>query len=413
MLPAYHTALRIGTAALRVNPLRTTLSTLGVIIGVAALVAVLSLGDGMERTARERIGATSDLQAMSVASRTVENMDGDFFPLADTLALTSSEIQAIASLPGTATTAVALEGRSEVRLRDGGARRMARVRAIRGQPMADSSIVHGRALTAGDDSVRAMSAVISHFLARRLTPDPGGIPALVGQQLLVFGDTLQIVGVAARHAADMIPTVQLPYATAEALLTRVTGTVLPTVVVRARSIEAVAPVKAGIEAILARRTPEWKQQFEVATYEGRAAQVAQGILIFKLLMGAITGISLLVGGIGIMNVLLASVSERTREIGIRRATGATRRDILLQFLSESVAISGFGSVVGIVVGLLGAFGITAAIRQFSSAAFVQASFTWGSVLAAAAASLLIGLLFGMYPARRAAWLSPIDAIRHE
>lgn len=413
MLPAYHTALRIGTAALRVNPLRTTLSTLGVIIGVAALVAVLSLGDGMERTARERIGATSDLQAMSVASRTVENMDGDFFPLADTLALTSAEIQAIAALPGAGTTSLALEGRSEVRLPDSGVRRMARVQAIRGQATTDSSVAHGRALTAGDDSAGAKSAVISHFLARRLTPDRERIPALVGQQLLVFGDTLQIVGVMAHHPADMIPTVQLPYATAESLLLRVRGKVLPTMIVRARTIEDVAPTKAGIEAILGKRTPQWKQQFEVATYEGRAAQVAQGILIFKLLMGAITGISLLVGGIGIMNVLLASVSERTREIGIRRATGATRRDILLQFLSESVAITGFGSVVGIILGLLGAFGITAAIRQFSSAAFVQASFSWGSVLAAAAASLLIGLLFGMYPARRAAWLSPIDAIRHE
>jgi putative ABC transport system permease protein len=236
---------------------------------------------------------------------------------------------------------------------------------------------------------------------------------LVGQPLLVLGDTLQIVGILARQAADMVPAVQLPYSTAELLLTRATGKVLPTVIVRARSIEEVAPTKAGIEGILARRTSQWRRQFEIATYEGRAAQVAQGILIFKLLMGAITGISLLVGGIGIMNVLLASVSERTREIGIRRATGATRRDILLQFLSESVAISGFGSVVGIILGLLGAFGITAAIRQFSSAAFVQASFSWGSVLAAAASSILIGLLFGMYPARRAAWLSPIDAIRHE
>ncbi|MBC7897763.1 MAG: FtsX-like permease family protein, partial [Cytophagaceae bacterium] len=164
---------------------------------------------------------------------------------------------------------------------------------------------------------------------------------------------------------------------------------------------------------LAARTPAWRTRFDLATYEARAQQAAQGILIFKLLMGAITGISLLVGGIGIMNVLLASVSERTREIGIRRATGATRRDILLQFLAESVAISGFGSVLGIALGLGGAFGITAVIRRYATAGFIQASFSWGSVAAAAGASLLIGLLFGTYPARRASQLSPIDAIRHE
>jgi len=413
MLPSFNTALRIGTAALRVNPLRTTLSTLGVIIGVAALVAVLSLGDGMERTARQQIGATSDLQSMAVASRTVENIDGDFFPLADTLALSEADIQAIAALPGAEATGVALEGRSEVRLPRSAARRMASVRALRGNLPDDASVIHGRGLTPGDDSVAAPSAVISHLLARRLSPDAAAIPSLVGQPVVVLGDTLQIVGVLARVSSDMTPTVHLPYATADRLLRRTRGKALPTMVVRARSIEAVAPTKQEIERILAQRTPQWKRQFEVATYEARASQVAQGILIFKLLMGAITGISLIVGGIGIMNVLLASVSERTREIGIRRATGATRRDILLQFLSESVAISGFGSVVGVVVGLIGAFGITAAIRQFSSALFVQASFSWSSVLAAAAASLLIGLLFGMYPARRAAWLSPIDAIRHE
>jgi putative ABC transport system permease protein len=413
MLPSYNTALRIGTAALRVNPLRTSLSTLGVIIGVAALVAVLSLGDGMERTARERIGATSDLQSMVVASRTVENMDGDFFPLADTVALTEAEVQAIAALPGAELTRVALEGRSEVRIPDAGVRRMASVRALRGGAVPEAPIVHGRGLTAADDSAVATNAVISHLLARRLSPNPASIPSLIGQPLIVLGGTLRIVGVLARQSTEMIPAVHLPYATAQALLLQATGKALPTLIVRARSIEDVGPTKDGIEGILGRRTPQWKRQFEVATYEARASQVAQGILIFKLLMGAITGISLLVGGIGIMNVLLASVSERTREIGIRRATGATRRDILLQFLSESVAISGFGSLVGIILGLVGAFGITAAIRQFSSAGFVRASFSWSSVLAAAAASLLIGLLFGMYPARRAAWLSPIDAIRHE
>jgi putative ABC transport system permease protein len=129
-------------------------------------------------------------------------------------------------------------------------------------------------------------------------------------------------------------------------------------------------------------------------------------------MGAITGISLLVGGIGIMNVLLASVAERTREIGIRKATGARPRDVLIQFLAESVTITGVGSLIGISLGLAAAFVITSIIRA-QTRAILFAAFTWGTVAVAVGAAVVVGLTFGMYPALRASRLSPIDAIRHE
>jgi putative ABC transport system permease protein len=409
MLLAPRTALRVGTEALRVNPLRTALSTVGVIIGVAALVAVLSLGDGMEQTARQQFLATTDLQSIGVLSRTTEQVDGDLFPLADTLAIDAADATAIAAVPGVARVTLAVQSRLEVREALGGMRRMAVVRGARSAHEDAPTMAAGRWLTPADSA--SSVAVLAHAVARRLLPT-GDAAATVGRRVVVRSDTLEVVGVLAAEKGVPLPTVAVPYATA-ARLAASRGRVLPEMMVRTARIEDVAPVTAGIERVLAGRSADWRKHFEVATYRARADQVAQGILIFKLLMGAITGISLLVGGIGIMNVLLASVSERTREIGIRRAAGATKGDIRLQFLAESLAISGFGSVLGIVLGLAGAFGITAIIRQLATAVFVQASFTWGSVAAAAAASFVIGLLFGTYPAHRAAGLSPIEAIRHE
>jgi putative ABC transport system permease protein len=128
-------------------------------------------------------------------------------------------------------------------------------------------------------------------------------------------------------------------------------------------------------------------------------------------MGAIAGISLLVGGIGIMNVLLASVTERTREIGIRKAAGARRRDLLAQFLAESVTISLVGSFLGALLGL-GRRSGQPPMRAKSSAR-IFAAVSWETLIVAAAAAILVGVVFGIYPALRAARLSPVEAIRHE
>jgi putative ABC transport system permease protein len=156
----------------------------------------------------------------------------------------------------------------------------------------------------------------------------------------------------------------------------------------------------------------WKERVSVGTNQARVEQVQQGMLVFKLFMGALTGISLLVGGIGIMNVLLASVVERTREIGIRKAAGAQQRHILLQFLSESVTITGVGSMIGLIFGTSAAFLATAIMRRITSAQ-IFAGFSVSTLLVAVVASVAVGIAFGLYPALRAARLSPIEAIHHE
>ncbi len=398
------TAARIGADALRINPLRTALSTLGMIIGVGSLVAVLSLGDGMERTARAQLQTTSPIQAIGISSRTTESVDGDQLPLPDTVALTPADLDAIRAIPGVAMATLTLQIRTEVRLDS--IRRIASLRGALGNPE-PAELAAGRRLQPGDSA----AVVLSDQLARRLASG-GNTATLLGRTLTVGTHQLEIVGVLAPGPGAPVAAGDVPYPMTEVLV-RARGLPLPILLAQAARIEDVAPAQQAIEKHLATRATARTPRFAVETYKARAAQAAQGILIFKLLMGAITGISLLVGGIGIMNVLLASVSERTREIGIRRAAGATRRDIMLQFLSESVAIAAFGSVIGILLGLVGSFGITALIRRFAQAGFIQASFSFGSLFAAAGASLLVGLVFGTYPARRAAQLDPIDAIRHE
>jgi putative ABC transport system permease protein len=177
-------------------------------------------------------------------------------------------------------------------------------------------------------------------------------------------------------------------------------------------VEAVPEVQAIGEDWLARRYGRWEGRVKVETSAARLEQVQRGMNAFKLFLGAITGISLVVGGIGIMNVLLASVTERTREIGVRKAIGATPRDVLMQFLAESVAIAALGSAIGVAIGIAAAFGITAFVRARSEAP-LHAAFSLSSLLVVAAAALLVGIAFGVYPAIRASRLSPIDAIRHE
>jgi putative ABC transport system permease protein len=409
-MASLQTAVSVSLDTLRLNPLRSVLSTLGVIIGVASLVAVLSLGDGMERSARQRIEMTTDLQSVGIESRMQEDIDGQSFALRDTVSLTGADLDAVQRLPLVGSATLVARGGVEVRSRDSTKRRMAALLAVSPgfAKIRPANLVAGRFLSGAD--IAAGVAVIS----RRLSQDLAGARAedALGDTVLVNGRATVVVGVISGELGAS-RGLFVPFAPGLDTSLRVNALRYPSLVVRAARVEDVAAVERSVRTYLAASHPASKRAFAVQTSQARAREASQGILIFKLLMGAITGISLIVGGIGIMNVLLASVTERTREIGIRKTTGARHRDILLQFLAESVAITGIGSLIGIVLGLGGAFGVTALIRRFAEAGFIQATFSWGSVLVAALLSVLIGVAFGTYPALRAARLSPIEAIRHE
>ncbi len=399
-------SISVALQTLRANPLHTLLSTLGIVIGVAALVAIVSLGDGMEAFARRQIERTTDLQTVLVTSQTTERVDGvvvrrDTFPQ-----LTVADIAPLeAHFAEQASVALFNRRAGQVQVLDDTVRSGAYIRYVtpRAIEMAPFSVRNGRFISEEDMQQERSVIVLSDFLARRLFGEQDN-EAVMQRQVLVNNAPVEIVGVLEAVEEENSGTAYMP-------MPKDAGSP-PTLYVRAHRVEEVPQVKAGLEAWLKEQYPGPADGFRIQTNEGRVEQARQGVLIFKLVMGLITGIAVVVGGIGVMNVLLMSITERTREIGIRKATGARRGDIVVQFLAEAVAVSCFGCLIGLVLGMATILAATPVIRHLTGAPF-YAAFNWSTVVIVLAVALVIGILFGTYPAWRASRLAPVDAIRHE
>ncbi len=405
-------SIGIGFETLRANPLRTVLSTLGVIIGVASLVAILSLGDGMERLGREEIERTTDVQTVALQPQLTEEIDGQAVPRNDYPVFTQRDADELRRLADIAGVSMTLQGTS-VAEGPGGNRRPVTIVAT----LADNAtfqrleFAEGRYFTDVEADRNAPVAVLSHRLAKELSEneEPG---EMLGRQIRLNGEPRRVIGILSSYRRERARLAYVPLRAARSLLPSSGRPRAPAIFLKARSLEAVPALQAAGEDWLARRFGRWEGRVKVETSAARLEQARRGITTFKLFLGAITGISLVVGGIGIMNVLLASVTERTREIGVRKALGARPRDVLVQFLAESVAISGLGSGIGVLLGVAAAFGITAVVRAQTEAQLF-AAFSGQSLAVVVAAALFVGIAFGIYPALRASRLSPIDAIRHE
>jgi len=406
-------SLLIGFEALRANPLRTLLFTLGVVMGVGAMVSVLSMGDGVEQYAREQIERTTDLLQIAVTPATATMVDGIYARRDDVIQFTTADAEALARrFPTAVNVGLGTSSPTTVTLAPGTPTRGFMVRGLLARYAQENKlrVETGRWFSDTDTAVVVLSRRAAGALAGALVGDTARTADAVGRALSLQGAPHRVIGVLAEMETDPGLTAYIPVADAA----RAIGPrVAPQLTLSAARIEDVDSLRAGVERWAAARFGEaWKDRLTVASRRLRVEQTATAMRIFKLLMAAITGVSLLVGGVGIMNVLLASVAERTREIGIRKATGARNRDILVQFLAESVAITGFGAAIGVALGLGIAF-LAAAVMRAQTDAPVHAAVTLTTVGFAVGVSVLIGLVFGLYPARRAARLSPIDAIRHE
>jgi putative ABC transport system permease protein len=409
------TSLGVGFDTLRANPLRTILSTLGIIIGVAALVAVLSVGDGMERLAREQLGRTTDLQRIQVSGRQFRIVDGTPIPQPNPARIGEVEAASLQRALGDSVQVnLMMAGSSLVTIASDTTPHAAQVQGLLAidQSMADSMLAAGRYFTAEEGASGAPVVTVSYRLASDFAR--GRQPKdIVGDTLLFLGQPRTVIGVLKAVEADRSRRAIMPSrAVAGAVIAGATERPAQ-LLITSSTLEGVAPTRAATEQWAAAQFGAgWRDRVSVVSDESRLEQATRGLLLFKIFMGALMSISLLVGGIGIMNVLLSSVIERTREIGIRKATGAAQRDILWQFLGESVAITGVGSMIGLLLGITAAFTITAIMRKLANAP-IQAWLSASTVIVAIGASVVVGLAFGLYPALRAARLSPIDAIHHE
>ncbi len=405
---------KVGADSLKANPTRTTLSAVGVIIGVAALVAAFSITDGVDLWARALIARESSVQDVVITPRTSAVVAGHTVPLRGYPVFTVEDAErAKREVPGISQYALTLTGSADVGFMN---RRETALLTLSTASLADFTtitVLAGRFFSPGEVAHSAPVVVLGHRLAEQLA---GGRDALwlIGRSVKVGGRKMEVVGVLAPPDVGPEPdlTAFAPIRGGESLLQATGEARLPALRLKANSIEAVDSLRSQVVNWLAEQYGSGVDKLSVEVGAQRLENTRQAMLLTKLLLGLLAGLILAVGGIGIMNVLLAAVAERTREIGIRKAVGARRADIQTQFLVESVTVTGAGSAIGFVVGIILAHAGTAVFRMWTHAPIYPVMHI-STGLFAAGSAILVGLVFGTYPARLAAELAPVEAIARE
>ncbi len=400
--------LRIAWSGITANKLRSGLTILGMTIGVASVIVLIAVGNGSSKAVQSRI------QSLGTNVLVVQSSGGfrggARASTAGTVSLTRADAQALQSpgLTPDVKSASPVVNATSVKLVYGSSsyEPSSFVGTTPSYLSAHSyNIAEGSAFTEADVSAHKRVAVIGQEVVQELF---AGVSP-VGQNMKVNGSNYEVVGVLAKKgtngATNEDDVVMAPITTVQDSLTGVGP--IDSITVQAQSESSLGVAEAEVTQVLEERhkiknTSE--PGFSVLNQGSLLETSSSTSSVFTTLLGEVAAISLLVGGIGVMNIMLVSVTERTREIGIRKAIGARRSDILTQFLTEAVLVSLFGGITGVLVGVLGS--------RFEIAG-VHPEIATYSIFLAFGAAALSGLFFGTYPAARAAALRPIEALRFE
>jgi putative ABC transport system permease protein len=406
------TSSRIALHALRVNRTRSALTMLGIIIGVAAVIAMVGVGAG----ATERIEA----QIQSIGSNLIIVLPGSISSNGVRLGsggvatLTEDDARAIAAeCPSVALTAPTVRG--GVQAVYGNNNWATTVQGVTPDYMTlrDYSMQWGQFFTTQDVDAAAKTAVLGETVSQNLF----GASNPTGQVVIIKNVPFTVSGVLTPKGQsptgqDQDDVILLPISTATQKVlgaNKANGRAVGAVMVQAVNPQAINEAIQEIEALLRERhriEPGLDDDFSIRNLTEVFAAQETSAQVMAILLGAIASVSLIVGGIGIMNIMFVSVTERTREIGLRLAVGAKRRDILSQFLVEAIALSLVGGIIGIFVGVTTS-GLISHFARWTT------DISMFSVVASFLFSALVGMFFGYYPARKAAFLNPIEALRYE
>ncbi len=404
--------------SLNSNKMRSGLTILGIVIGVAAVIAMLAVGQGAQDSITGSINGIGTNVLFVFSGNQMggqgrnQNASRNIKPLTMNDALAINDKFAA---PSVAAVAPVLQGNSEASAQGQTTNTTVNgVTASYGE-VRNEKVSEGEFINNEQYLGHASVAVLGTDLADKLFGRKDG---LVGETIRIAGQPFRVIGVLESKGGSAFGNadnqVVIPLTTARDRVVRRSSDNIDIIFVQATSAEATSQAAEEVKQILQTRhniPVGGDNDFTVYTQQDMLQTASSITGILTVFLGGIAGISLLVGGIGIMNIMLVSVSERTREIGLRKALGARKRDILTQFLAESSLLSLLGGIIGIMLGWLIAF-IVGKVAVATGNAF-SPSITLSSVLLATLFSAAIGMFFGIYPANRAASLQPVEALRYE